>query len=718
MRAVILPILCLLFKRILGTYVSIDLGNGSFKSALVQSGKTAVMLINPQSSRSTPSAMMVRSPPKLIGSPAQTMGIKYPYELIEFAHSLSGHTCVDEEVLWPTDLHPYSIECDKQANRWKVIVRDKKMNLWPEEIVAHYILYVKNLAIEKIQEQSSSPKVATAAIKKLEFILTLPVGAFYREHLALEAAADIAGVTLHDRIHSQLAASAAYHSTDITVEEGESLRKIILDVGALNAQACLVKYEMPEQSGVASRRLRTYVEECHRVEEGAGGLRADWKLTTHVLESYENKYGKIKGQKRDKAIRRIMSAVNKSKHVLSANKTARVFIENLDGDGNPVDLTITREELEAMLTKDGLYDNIVGLLKRFECDDCDSLEKRVVAIELIGNGWRIPSIQEALTANFSGIPLQMTINPDESTALGSLYLAAADAKYKSPKIFVEDSSDKNGTMKLARWSIKVATNSLESIKIEDERREQLEKDRNDFEQFLYKNIELLGNETRLEPILTTEVEELAAIVVQNEEIKAKEGSGWFSGIFGGNKKESKEETEEETEEGQEKTIVKEETKDASDGDSPTDDKAPDVRELEDNGLIAGLSYGKPISERIPEATKVIYEAKKWLESDSDGMFDKYKGISYKDNIKSLLQPLYEKLKERKEADAAIRKARLEEKKAAKAAEKAADKDEQKDSTDNVSEEIATKESEGEKNQDSGEAATDQPEGRDTNDTEL
>jgi len=697
MRSILL-ILCLFIKRISGAYVSIDLGNGTFKAALVQSGKSPVMLINPQSKRTTPSAMMIRQPPKLIGSPALTMGIKYPYELIEFAHSLAGHSCLDETIIWPSDLHPYTIECDKQSDRWKVIVRDKKINLWPEEIIAHFINYVKNLAVEKIEEQSSSPRVASAAIKKLEFVLTLPVGASYREHIALQSAAEIAGVNLNDRVHSQLAASAAYHSSDITLDSGEALRKIVLDVGALNAQACLVKYEMPEHTGVVSRGLRTYVEECHRVGEGAGGLRADWKLTIHVLENYEKKFGKIKGQKRDKAIRRIMASVNKSKHVLSANKTDRLKIENLDGEGNHVDMTITREELEAMLTEDGLYEKLIGLLKRFDCDDCEPLKNRISSIELIGNGWRIPSIQEALSAKFGDIPFQTTINPDESTALGSLYLAAHDSKYKSPKIYVEDNSNKNDIMKLSRWNISNAKNSLDNIQGEDDRREQLEKDRNDFEQFLYKNIELLGNETKLEPVLTAELEEIAAIEIKNEEIKAskKEGSGWFSGIFGGSK------STDEPDDNEEKAIVKDTSKNEEEDDQEDGSGANDEEDLEDNSenndSLMELSYGKPISERIPEAHKVIEEAKAWLESDTDGMFDKYKGISYKDDIKQLLQPLYEKLKQRKEAEAALRKARLEEKKAAKAAEKAA---EEKDQKGDAKEEIENTTKEETNKQDSG-----------------
>eukprot|EP00915_Cephaloidophora_sp_WS-2016_P001258 GHVH01001791.1.p1 GENE.GHVH01001791.1~~GHVH01001791.1.p1 ORF type:complete len:684 (+),score=130.75 GHVH01001791.1:64-2052(+) len=645
----------LILSYVYGAYVGLDLGNGSFKASLVQSGKKPAMLINPQSSRTTPSALMLHRSPRLIGSTAIASGAKLPNELITLAHSLAGSPCTDKEVPWNRDMISYDVVCDEDLDRFRIYVRDGQLKLWPEDIISHYLDYVKQMAITHIRENSNTESVANASIRKLEFNIVLPVGATYRQQVAYENAAKIAGVKLSERFDSQVAAAAVYHSSDINLGESDSLSKIIMDVGAYNASACRVTYFQPK--GLSN--TRTTVHECYNAP-GVGGLIGDWAIAKWAIVEFEKAYGELpEGLRRQKAMNRLVTEANKKKHVLSANRSAKLSVENLDGSGNHLDLSITRDQFDNILDDEGFYSRLVDLLKRFE--SVAPLHTIVESVEWIGNGWRIPSVQERLQTTFSEVKFKTTINADEAPALGGLFLVARDAKYKSPKVNLVDHSNENLTMSMTASELKSSVDSLEQLKREDEYREQLEKARNDFEDYLNKVQTLLSNDEKINHILEDErieqEKEMEKKKEMDEKKEANEGKpGWLSSMLSGNTGAAPVEIvdDAEVESTNEEVLV-------------DDDGDDEETSLEETSPV------KSIAECIPNAKTLLSQAHDWVEKTRDENFDKTKSVRMWEEIKTMIEPLTSKMKEQKAKREAEKKIRLEEKKEAKKAIQTDDK---------------------------------------------
>merc|ERR550514_2161681 len=109
---------------------------------------------------------------------------------------------------------------------------------------------------------------------------------------------------------------------------------------------------------------------------------------------------KIPGcEKSTKALRKLISQAQKTKLVLSSNKEALFKVEALYDDKD-FSKSISRGTFEEMLTKEGWFERIPQVIER-ALDRAGLDLSAVTEVEMIGGGWRIPKVEEAVGAYFS-----------------------------------------------------------------------------------------------------------------------------------------------------------------------------------------------------------------------------------------------------------------------------------------------------------------------------
>jgi heat shock protein 1/8 len=154
-----------------------------------------------------------------------------------------------------------------------------------------------------------------------------------------------------------------------------------------------------------------------------GGEDMDNRLTDYVMSEFVKKnkdYTVSRLKENGRASRRIKSACEKAKRVLSSTTSTSIEIDSLV-DGKDCNISLTRakfEELCADLFRDALepVDRVLS--------DAKVSKGEVHEIVLVGGSTRIPKVQKMLSDYFNGKELCKNINPDEAVAYGAAVQAA------------------------------------------------------------------------------------------------------------------------------------------------------------------------------------------------------------------------------------------------------------------------------------------------------
>ena len=150
-----------------------------------------------------------------------------------------------------------------------------------------------------------------------------------------------------------------------------------------------------------------------------GGEDFDSAIVDHILKQLRGKQGKgaveaIGECKR--SMRRMRSAAEKAKRMLSATTTATIDLEGLAGGEIDVNINISRAKFESVA--ESLFARCLATVKQV-LRDAKVTTGDVSDIVLVGGSTRIPRVQEMLSEFFGGKELCKSINPDEAVACGA-----------------------------------------------------------------------------------------------------------------------------------------------------------------------------------------------------------------------------------------------------------------------------------------------------------
>lgn len=147
----------------------------------------------------------------------------------------------------------------------------------------------------------------------------------------------------------------------------------------------------------------------HLGGEDFDNLVVDW-----AAEEFRKKH-KINIKDNARALRRLRTACERAKRVLSSSTQAQIEVDSL-AEGVDLNLTITRAKFESLC--DTLFRSCMGPVEQVLRDSKIPKDK-IDDIVLVGGSSRIPRVQQLLKEFFNGKDLCQSINPDEAVAYGA-----------------------------------------------------------------------------------------------------------------------------------------------------------------------------------------------------------------------------------------------------------------------------------------------------------
>jgi hypoxia up-regulated 1 len=336
----------------------------------------------------------------------------------------------------------------------------------PEELVAMMLRHAVDIAVVHATAQGSA--TISVVTPPRDVVLTVPMFSTQRERLALLDAAQLAQLNVLQLVEETTAAALQYatdktfvgvgggttakratnetKSDDTNNNSGEEL-VLFYNMGATAVQVALVRFEsqlVPQKYG-KPKPVPTMTVLAKAWDETAGGLALDHLIVEHLADEFNAMYHKERTTTNNEAttldVRTIPRAMiklrlqaNKIKHVLSANADVPIYMDSLH-DNLSLQTVMTRAQLEHMARP--LLQRAVQPVSR-ALATANLTWANVTAIELVGGGMRVPSIQAMLQQSIQaaagpskkssstavGLELGMHINADESMALGAAFCGA------------------------------------------------------------------------------------------------------------------------------------------------------------------------------------------------------------------------------------------------------------------------------------------------------
>jgi L1 cell adhesion molecule like protein len=160
-----------------------------------------------------------------------------------------------------------------------------------------------------------------------------------------------------------------------------------------------------------------------------GGEDFDNILVDHFCREFSRKYHGVDVRKSPKALRRLKSACERAKRILSSSSNASIELDSLL-DGIDFYSNITRAKFEDLCMP--LFKKTLTYVEQ-ALNDAKMSKSDVHEIVLVGGSTRIPRLHQLLSNFFNGKDVNKSINPDEAVAYGAAVQAAVLSGVQSDK---------------------------------------------------------------------------------------------------------------------------------------------------------------------------------------------------------------------------------------------------------------------------------------------
>lgn len=381
------------------TSFGIDLGT-TYSCTGIYSGGRVEIIANDQGSRVMPSwVAFTDEGERLIGDSAKNQASGNVLNTLFDVKRIIGRKFNDPVVQQEIKTYPFKVEENKTTGGCVIhaTVKGEAKTFSPEEISA--------MILGKMKET-----VETYTGHEMKnCVITCPAYFNNEQRQATKDAGAIAGLNVLRVINEPTAAAIAY---GLDKQNNGERNVLIFDFGGGTHDVSLLTID----DGVFE--VKATAGNSH-----LGGEDMDNRLTDYVMSEFVKKnkdYTVSRLKENGRASRRIKSACEKAKRVLSSTTSTSIEIDSLV-DGKDCNVSLTRakfEELCADLFRDALepVDRVLS--------DAKVSKGEVHEIVLVGGSTRIPKVQKMLSDYFNGKELCKNINPDEAVAYGAAVQAA------------------------------------------------------------------------------------------------------------------------------------------------------------------------------------------------------------------------------------------------------------------------------------------------------
>jgi len=366
--------------------IGIDLGTTNSCVGVWENDRVEI-IANDQGNRTTPSYVAFCGNERLIGDGAKNQVAMNPENTVFDAKRLIGRKFNDTVVQEDLKLWPFKVVADGDKPKIQVEFNGETKKFTPEEISSMVLTKMKEIA-----EAYLGKKVTDA-------VVTVPAYFNDSQRQATKDAGVIAGLNILRIINEPTAAAIAY-GLDKT---GHEQNVLIFDCGGGTFDVSLLSiddgvFEVKATSG----------------DSHLGGCDFDNRLVQHFIKEFKRK-NNIDITDNKRALRRLLSACERAKRVLSTSATASIEIDSLC-EGIDFYTSITRARFEELCLD--LFKKCLEPVERVLLD-AKIDKKQVDEIVLVGGSTRIPKLQSLLEDFFNGKKLNKSINPDEAVAYGA-----------------------------------------------------------------------------------------------------------------------------------------------------------------------------------------------------------------------------------------------------------------------------------------------------------
>jgi heat shock protein 1/8 len=230
--------------------------------------------------------------------------------------------------------------------------------------------------------------------------VTVPAYFNDQQRQATKDAGAIAGLDVKRIINEPTAAALAY---GLDKQDAAAQNVLVFDLGGGTFDVSILK-----QDGGIFEVLST------GGDTHLGGEDFDNSVVDHLCDDIKRKMKQdVKGNPR--ALRRLRTAVERGKRVLSSGSSTTIEIDSLI-DGKDYSATLSRAKFEQLNA--AYFQKCMTTVQKV-VEDSKLPVDQIAEIVLVGGSTRIPKIQEMLSAHFGGKELCKSINPDEAVAYGA-----------------------------------------------------------------------------------------------------------------------------------------------------------------------------------------------------------------------------------------------------------------------------------------------------------
>jgi len=312
-----------------------------------------------------------------------------------------------------------------------------------EELFGMIFRHIKKLASDQAERQLR------------DIAVTVPPFWGFKERYALHDALLLADLNPLAFI-SENTAAALYYALER--QDNVTHTMLMYNLGSTSLKVSLFEFVLQNSTDKSDKgTVESFRVLAEAWEEDLGGLVFDLGLAHHFAKEFDNKPSR-KGQKSvltsNPAKAKLLKESNRLKEILSANKQAQFYLENLF-ESTDLKSTVERHQFEE-INKDLLaklirpIDEVLAKAGK-TLDDVD-------AFEMVGGGVRVPKVQQILTEYLQGKELGARLNGDESMTLGASFHAAnLSSSFKTRPIYMNDGYN---------FDIRVELRDLESERLE------------------------------------------------------------------------------------------------------------------------------------------------------------------------------------------------------------------------------------------------------------
>ncbi|CAN6289870.1 unnamed protein product [Urochloa humidicola] len=388
-----------------GPAIGIDLGT-TYSCVAIWRRNRGEVITNDQGNRLTPSCVAFTDDERLVGEAAVNQAAFNPTNTVFEVKRVIGRRFSDESVQEDIKLWPFGVVADSDDRPMVVVQYEGTERQFKAEEISSMVL----ANMRETAEAYLGTTVKNA-------VVTVPIYFNNSQRQATIDAGTIAGLNVTRIINEPTAAAIAYGLDKMPVAVGNGGRTVLVfDLGGGTLDVSLLSIDPGHDIGMGLFEVKAIAGDTH-----LGGADFDNEMVKFFLREFIRKHKKMDIRNNPRALRRLRTACERSKRMLSSTAETTVEIDALH-EGLDFCATITRSRFEE-LNKE-LFGKCVAAVEKCLRDARVVDRGSVHDVVLVGGSTRIPKVQSMLREFFDGKEPCRSINPDEAVAYGAAIQAS------------------------------------------------------------------------------------------------------------------------------------------------------------------------------------------------------------------------------------------------------------------------------------------------------